>query len=308
MSSLPSAAPGGANPLDWGALAPLRLKVRSVVHGMYAGPHRSIRTGSGVEFTGQRPYLPGDDLRFFDRRAFLRHERLMIREFETETDRAVWICLNATASMTFRSERAAGAKLAYAGLLAAALARVALSSGELVGIRWVGGHKVIPLCPIGGVGAFERIVSAIEGVVGGGDATSDRQAVLCALAPIAHKGRRRSAAVLFSDLVDLPSTACGDFLALAPRARALVVVRVLNPVERNLRMKGNVRLRALEGNAVVDTDADAVRQSYRERLTMIAASWSNAVTSRGGRFLDVTTTDDATLAARSIVLALNRAS
>jgi hypothetical protein len=72
-------------------------------------------------------------------------------------------------------------------------------------------------------------------------------------------------------------------------------------------MKGTVRLRALEGGAVVETDADAVRQNYRERLTMIGASWSKAVSSRGGRFLDITTTDDATLAARSIVLAINRA-
>ena len=68
------------------------------------------RTGAsarapGVEFGGQRPYVPGDDLRFFDRRALLRHDKLMVREFETETDRALWLCLDATASMSFRGER-----------------------------------------------------------------------------------------------------------------------------------------------------------------------------------------------------------
>src|SRR5262249_32964690 len=81
------ARPRNAFPIDWGALAPLRLKARAVAEGVYAGMHRSARKGAGVEFGGQRPYVPGDDLRFFDRRALLRHDRLMVREFETETDR-----------------------------------------------------------------------------------------------------------------------------------------------------------------------------------------------------------------------------
>ena len=73
------AAHNGAFAIDWGELAPLRLKARVVVEGLYAGPHRSNKKGTGVEVGGQRPYVPGDDLRFFDRRALLRHDRLMIR-------------------------------------------------------------------------------------------------------------------------------------------------------------------------------------------------------------------------------------
>ena len=49
-------------PIEWGALAPLRLRARAVAEGVYAGPHRSIRKGSGVEFGGQRAYVPGDPL------------------------------------------------------------------------------------------------------------------------------------------------------------------------------------------------------------------------------------------------------
>ena len=46
--------------------------------------HRSVRRGAGVEFGGQRPYVPGDDLRFLDRRSLMRHDRLMVREFESQ--------------------------------------------------------------------------------------------------------------------------------------------------------------------------------------------------------------------------------
>src|SRR6185437_2789215 len=119
--------PTSAFPIAWGALAPLRLRARVVAEGVYAGTHRSFRKGAGIEFGGQRPYVPGDDLRFFDRRALLRHDKLMVREFETETDRALWLCLDATASMSFRGDGAPGAKVAFAGLCSAALARIAMA-------------------------------------------------------------------------------------------------------------------------------------------------------------------------------------
>jgi hypothetical protein len=53
--------------IDWGSLAPLRLRARVVAEGVYAGAHRSARRGAGVEFGGHRPYVPGDDLRWLDR-------------------------------------------------------------------------------------------------------------------------------------------------------------------------------------------------------------------------------------------------
>jgi hypothetical protein len=83
-----------------------------------------------------------------------------------------------------------------------------------------------------------------------------------------------------------------------------VVVRVLDPAERDLRFQGTVRLRALEGEAVVEADADLVRAGYKERLASIGAAWQVDLEARGGRLLDVTTTDDATSVVRSVVLAV----
>src|SRR5215472_2955382 len=88
--------------LDWGSLAPLRLRSRLVAEGVYAGAHRSARRGAGVEFGGHRAYLPGDDLRWLDRRSLLLHDRLLVRQFEMETDRALRLVVDATASMGYR--------------------------------------------------------------------------------------------------------------------------------------------------------------------------------------------------------------
>ncbi len=221
--------PTGAFPIAWGALAPLRLKARAVAEGVYAGAHRSFRKGAGVEFGGQRPYVPGDDLRFFDRRALLRHDKLMVREFETETDRALWLCLDATASMSFRGGTAPGAKLAYAGLVAAALARIAVASGDPVGLAWIGGVGVHGLPPMAGREAFERVVGSIEGAGAAGDGSAGEHAFERALLPVGRRARRGSVIVLFSDMLDLPARALSSFTALGTSGRALVAVRVLDP-------------------------------------------------------------------------------
>lgn len=299
--------PNAAIPIDWGSLVPLRLRSKTIAEGVYAGMHRSVRRGPGVEFGGHRPYVPGDDLRFIDRRSLLRHDRLMVREFETETDRALWVVLDATASMSYRGPTAPGAKVAYAAVCAAGLSRVALASGDPVGLSWVGGDGVRPLPAMSGREAFERVLGTLEGAGAAGDASSDAQAMERALAPIARRARRGATVVLFSDLLDLPPGALSSFAALATGGRTPVVVWVLDPAEAELSFQGNVRLRALEGNVVVEADADAVRATYLERLRAIGAEWQRELTSRGGRFVACTSGDDPAGVVRRVVRSLGEA-
>jgi len=296
-----------AFPIDWGALAPLRIKARTIAEGIYAGTHRSARKGAGVAFGGQRPYVPGDDLRFFDRRSLLRHDRLMVRQFETETDRAIWLCVDATASMSYRSERAPGAKLAYAALIAAALSRIALASGDPVGLAFIGGHGTHGLPAMAGREAFDRVVGALEGASAAGDVSADSAAIERTLAPIGRRARRGAVIVLLSDLLDWPEGAMSSFSALSTGGRALIAVQVLDPAEAALDFHGNVRLRALEGGDVVEADVDAVRATYLERLGAIAGRWSSELSARGGRLIEATTAKPAVEVVRAIIQAIGEA-
>ena len=290
--------------LDWGSLAPLRLRSRSVAEGIYTGAHRSLRRGAGVEFGGHRSYVPGDDLRWLDRHALMRHGRLVVREFETETDRALCLVLDASASMAFRSQLGAGAKLAFSALLAAALARIALASGDPVSLDWLGGERVRPLPRMGGREAFERIVGTLESAEPGGDLRFDDAAAERGFAPVARNARRGSVVVLFSDFIDLPGTTLNSFAALASRGRILVAVRVLDPEEASFPFQGPVLLRASEGGHRVETDAPAVRQAYLERLAAVASTWRERLLVHGGRYLESTTGDDPAAVVRSIVAAV----
>ncbi len=310
MSTSPPRAGGRRSellPIDWGAVSPLRLQARVVAEGVYAGAHRSTRRGGGVEFGGQRPYVPGDDLRFLDRRSLLRHDKLMIREFETDTDRPLWLCLDASASMAFRSKNAMGAKLAYAALLAAALGRVAVASHDPVGLTWLGGEGLSDVRPACGHAAHERIVNVLETAHAGGNLAADLDAVKRCGHVLGKRARRGSMIVLLSDLLDLPTDAVRYLSALGGAGRVLVAVQVLDPVERDLGFTGKVRLRAIEGDTEVVTDADVVREDYRRRLHEHTEAWRHAVEGSGGRLVRACTDDDPVGALRNIVQAVAEA-
>lgn len=288
--------------IDWGELAPLRLRARQVAEGVYAGLHRSNKRGAGVEFGGYREYVPGDDLRWLDRRSLLRHERLVVRQFETETDRALCLLVDASASMGFRGPDAPGAKLAFAGVVAAALARIALSGGDPVSLTFLGGGAHAGHVPRSvGRDQFDRLVGALEAVEPGGDAHVDPAMIDRALQALARSSRRGAIVVFLSDLLDLPRAAADRVAALAPTGRVLSVVQILDPAEAEFPYEGTVRLRALEGAAVVETDAEATRDAYMSALAGLTGGWRDAIVNRGGRFRRATTDADPVSVVRAVV-------
>lgn len=297
-----NASPSVWHSIDWGALAPLRLRAREVAEGAFTASHRSARRGAGVEFGGFREYVRGDDLRWLDRRSLLRHDRLVIRQFETETDRALCLLVDASASMGFRGPGAPGTKLAFASLVAAALARIALRGGDPVSLSFIGAEECAAPVPRSASGEqFERVVTSLDAVRPGGDAYADPAMLGRALHALAQRTRRGAVIVVLSDLLDAPDGSAEKVAALASRGCVLSVVQVLDAAEIELPYRGTVRLRAFEGGTEVETDADGSRAEYVARLGEITGSWERAVMRRGGRFLRANTAKNPVDVVRTIV-------
>jgi uncharacterized protein (DUF58 family) len=277
--------------LDWGEISPLKLRARQLSHGLYTGAHRSRRRGSGIEFDGHRDYVPGDDLRRLDSRALLRHGRLLVRQFETDTDRNLCLLLDATSSMAFKSGGAPAAKLAFAALLAAALGRIGVATGDTVSLDWIGGEDPTALPSSGGREAFERLVVALERAQPGGDDRLADSGLGTSLAALARRAKRGAIVVVLSDLLDLPESAANEIASLATRDRRVVVVQVLDPVEATFPFTGAVRLKPSTGAGVVETDADRARQGYLQALAALQANWSEQLHRHGARLLTSTSQD-----------------
>jgi uncharacterized protein (DUF58 family) len=299
-----SARPAIRRAVDWGELAPLRLRARQVAEGIYAGLHRSVLRGAGVEFGGYREYVAGDDLRWLDRRSLLRHERLVVRQFETETDRALCLLIDASASMGFRGPGAPAAKVAFAAVLAAALARVALANGDPVSLTFLAGRNCASIARSSGREQFERVLDAFESMEPWGEVGVEPGALDHALQSLARGSRKGAIVAVFSDLLDWPAGAADRVAQLASSGRLLTVVQTLDPAEIDFPFAGTVRLRALEGDWVVETDAEATRDQYLNALAALTQRWRDVVTRRGGRFVTTSTASAPMAVVRDIVKAI----
>jgi uncharacterized protein (DUF58 family) len=277
--------------LDWGAFAPLRLKARSVADGVYAGSHKSPRKGSGVEFGGHRAYVPGDDLRYIDRHALMRHDDLLIREFETETDRDLWLFVDASKSMSYTGPGGPGPKYGFAALIAAALAYIAVRTGDRVALDFLGGNNARSLPPRAGRDAFERVVLALEDVEPDGDLSDDRASIEQVIGQAQRAARRGAIQVVLTDLLDFPAGSLTALTNLTTRGRSLQVIQVLSPAERDFPFEGAVQLRGLEGKSLVEADATQSRQSYLAALAAAQRAAEAELVPRGGRLLSVATNE-----------------
>jgi uncharacterized protein (DUF58 family) len=289
--------------IDWAALGRLRLQARRIAEGAWVGLHPSHRRGAGLEFAGHRSYVPGDDLRWLDQRAFLRHERLLIKQFETETERTLRLVVDATASMAYKSESAPLRKLDMASLLAAALTRIAVRSGDRSGLDFIGGVAASPLPVSGGLPAFERTLIELTRLQAGSNVGAGRTDLERALRPVTQRAPRGTLIVVLSDLLELGDAAPEVFAALSTAGRQAILVQILDPLEASFTLEGPVRLKASEGSLEVETNATLSRAGYLEALAALQTRFREAVRAHGGELLVCRTDDDAVGIVRRILRA-----
>jgi uncharacterized protein (DUF58 family) len=289
--------------IDWAALGRLRLSARRIAEGAWVGLHPSHRRGAGLEFAGHRSYVPGDDLRWLDQRALLRHERLLIKQFETETERTLRLVVDATASMGFRSDSRQLRKLDMAALLAAALTRIAVRSGDRSGLDFIGGVGTSPLPVSGGMPAFERALIELTRLEPGGQLGASRAELERALGAVTQRAPRGTLFVILSDLFELGDAAPEVFGALGTAGRQAILVQILDPLEASFELEGPVRLKASEGALEVETNASLARAGYLEALAALQARFREAVRVHGGELVVCRTDDDAVNVVRAILRA-----
>lgn len=294
-------SPNLSQEFDWNQLSNLRLRARAIADGLYVGIHRSAKRGTGVEFGGRRNYVPGDDLRWLDRHALMRHGKLLVREFETETSRLLYLVIDATASMTYRGPDSLMSKWSYAATIAAALARIALNSGDPVALDWLGGKDARWLPAMSGREAFERVIAALEHTEPSGPEPLTAPAFARCLLPVSRYARTGAIVVVLSDLIDLPELSLERISELASGKRSLVVVRLLDPAEAHFPFAGAIRFHSLEGKHTVETDASAVKERYLTRVAQEHTRAHELIVGRGGRLLSIDTGQNPLEVVRTIV-------
>ena len=207
----------------------LDLVIRHVLAGLGPGIHAGRERGAGVEFSAYRAYVPGDEWRRVDWKLAARADRYFVREAERDSHVAVWLILDASASMAEPSRSVEGLdKLAYARMLLGCVAAIAQRQGDAFGLVILGGGKVAFPPALRGPRHLQRVLSQLQRTEPQGN-LPDTETLKASL----HFAQSPSAIYAASDLLDWPS----------PLSIALTRLR---------QMRHDVRVLGLQTQAEVD--------------------------------------------------------
>jgi uncharacterized protein (DUF58 family) len=275
--------PGFVDVVTLGAVQSLGLRARLVVEGLFAGLHRSPFKGFSVEFSEYRAYQPGDDPRLIDWRAFARTDRYYVKEYQEETNLRFYLCLDASASMAYAG---AGAltKFEYAAVCAAALAYLALTQRDAVGLFTFGGglREVVP--PRSNRQHFKSLLQVLERTRPRGDTD-----LFEALASFSEHAPRRGLFAVFSDLWDEPERVLDGLRALRAEKHEVIVFHILDDVEANFPFRTPASFVDLESVEAVALDSPRFRESYAAALAGVRKEYDLALGARDIDYVPATT-------------------
>jgi len=263
------------DPLVIVQLGNLHIRARRILDGLYSGYHTTPYRGSSQEFSEHRAYYPGDDPKNLDWKALARADRLVIKQYEEETNVAGWILLDDSASMNFSAE-GRPSKLEYAKTLAAALGYLLTFQHDAVGLAT---QKII-LNPESGRGHLEHFIANLSPVQGGG--IWDIKAISNRMSAAYNK---RTFVFVFSDLMANDEEIIQSVRFLAARKNEVMVFQILDPAEINLPWSGPMWIEDSETNEKLKTDPEIIRSKYQAVVKNHLESFANVFRSQGVDYL-----------------------
>ena len=249
----------GHDPVTPGLRAQLRgLRIASrrssALRG--GGQHRSRDKGTGLEFSQYRGYEPGDEPRRIDWKLYARSDRFFVREAERDSPLAVWIMLDASASMGQADEvRPDWSRLDAAKTQAACIAEVALRQGDRAGLVALREDALALVPAAAGSRQRERLLFELERLQAGGGVPDEAR-----LRPVWERIAPDDLVVVLGDFLDPAVPALATRLAAA--RREVLAIQLLAVAERDFPFDDGRRFIDPETGEALPGDARALRAEF----------------------------------------------
>ncbi|HBF33818.1 TPA: hypothetical protein DDW35_04575 [Candidatus Sumerlaeota bacterium] len=226
-----------------------------------AGDISGRRTGSSIEYQDRKDYVPGDDLRHIDWRAYARNDRLTIKLYREEISPRVDIIVDASLSMSVTEEkRQRRLELAY---LFALLGRKLQGQTRLyhLGKNLQPFHDPLHLLAVK-------------------DGRQDTPLPLLQASPLIRQGGIK---IFISDF--LFPFAPHDLIGLFSGADRILFIQVLSAFEDTPAPGGSIRLEDAENGQYMDVQLNpATVSGYLARLNQLREDMERLLRVRGGAF------------------------
>jgi uncharacterized protein (DUF58 family) len=235
----------------------IEITTNRLVNESLAGEYHSVFKGRGMEFVEVREYQHGDDIRTIDWNVTSRAGHPFVKRYVEERELTVMLLVDASASGSFGSSGKMKGEIAAE--ISALLAFSAIKNNDRVGAILFTDkvEKFIP--PRRGSTHVLRVIRELLFYKPLHRGTRIQKA----LEHLNLVIRKRAVVFLISDLLD---QGFEQSLKAANRRHDMVIIRIVDPRERELPDVGIIEVRDAETGEIqyIDTSVASVRRIYKE--------------------------------------------
>jgi len=260
-------------------ISTIELVAKTVVDGFVAGLHRSPFFGFSQEFAEYRPYVPGDDPRFVDWNVFARTERTYLKRYLGETNTALVLVFDASASMGFGTKSGV-TKMEYARFLTASLAYMALHQHDAVSLIIFDEKVRRYLPPSTRPGQLHAILHSIEQAQPATKTDIDQ--------PFEHFRQfhtKRSLVAVVSDFYFSPDRLLKAVRPLCYHGNDVILFHLLDPAELNPQLGDSTLLEDMETGERMEVAPEYARTEYRRLIQSHIADLQHEARGSGADYL-----------------------
>ena len=241
-------------------LGALPVESRLAMIGNVVGKHRSPHRGSSVEFAEYRKYVPGDDTRRLDWKAFARSDRFYIKEFEADTNLRAYFVLDSSGSMNFASEENPS-KIDYAKKIIATLSYVLVNQGDAAGLSCCKEKLHLEIPPSRRPAGLQNIFESLDTMEPSGET-----GLVEALHTIAERIGQRALIVIISDLFTETPGLADALQHLRFRNHDISVFHLMDPQEVSFDFQRPYRFVDLEDSTSIVVEPNLIADEYQNAL------------------------------------------
>ena len=272
------------DPYEIAELGGIEFTTEGVVEGFLSGLHQSPFKGFSVEFAEHRPYQPGDELRYVDWKVLGRTDRLMVKQYEAETNLRSMLLLDTSRSMDWSGEGRRLTKLEYGRRLAAALSLILLRQRDATGlIAFDDEVRIVVPAKARSQHRWTLLRELTHVAPGAGTAAEP------ALRRVTDLLRRPGLVVLISDLLLERELTLRALQYLRHRGHQVMVFHLMDPAECALQGPPEARFEDPESGEGVIVRPREFRTAYADTVRRVIHAWRQACRRGGMTYYHVTT-------------------
>jgi uncharacterized protein (DUF58 family) len=203
-------------------ISKMELVAKQVMDGYVQGMHRSPHIGFALDFAQHRQYVPGDDVKRLDWRAYAKTERYYIKQYEVTTNLRCTIVLDASASMAYKGAGDTMSKFRYAQFIAACLSYLVLHQQDSAGLITFDNKVRQFIPPKSAPSQLMRILRTLDSTN-----AENESAISPLLHEVAERIDRRGMVIVLSDLFDKSDALIDALHHLRHKRHEVILMQVM---------------------------------------------------------------------------------